>query len=75
MQRVYVLATTHTEAVLSTLSKFELLQLVLQTEASLASQLTNLTTEVKDLLGYFKKREANLAVTTNVNSKLTESVV
>ena len=69
------MATTHTETVLSTLSKFELLQLVLQTEASLASQVTNLTTEVKDLLGYFKKLEANLAVTANVNSKLSESVV
>ena len=45
------MATTHTETVLSTLSKFELLQLVLQTEARLTSQVTNLTTEVKDLLG------------------------
>ena len=69
------MATTHTETVLSTLSKFELLQLVLQTEARLTSQVTNLTTEVKDLLGYFKKLEANLAVTANVNSKLSESVV
>ena len=49
-----VMATTHTEAVLNKLSKVELVQLVLQTEASLASQLTKLITEVKDLLGYFK---------------------
>ena len=69
------MATTHTEAVLSKLRKFELVQLVLQTEASLASQITNLTTEVKDLLGYFKKLEADLAVTKNVNSKLMERVV
>ena len=69
------MATTHIEAVLSKLSKSELVQLVLQTEASLASQITNLTPEVKDLLGYFKKLESDLAVTKNVNSKLTDSVV
>ena len=55
--------TTHTEAVLNKLSKSELVQLVLQTEASLASLITNLPTEVKDLLGYFKKLESDLAVT------------
>ena len=49
------------------------MQLVLQTEASLASHITNLTTEVKDLLGYFKKLEAYLAVTKNVNSELMGS--
>ena len=69
------MATTHTEAVLNKLSKSELVQLVLQTEASLASQITNVTTEVKDLLGYFKKLEADLAVKKNVNSKLMERVV
>ena len=69
------MATTHTEAVLNILSKSELVQLVLQTEASLASQITNLTTEVKDLLGYFKKLESDLAVTKNVNSKLMDRVV
>ena len=41
----------------------------------LKNDLTNLTTEVKDLLGYFKKLEADLAVTKNVNSKLMERVV
>ena len=51
------------------------MQLVLQTEASLASQLANLTTEVKDLHGYFKKLEAGLAVTKNVNTKLMERIV
>ena len=67
------MATTHTDAVLNILSKSELLQLVLQTEASLASQITNLTTEVKDLR-YFKKLEADLAATKNVNAKLLERV-
>ena len=69
------MATTRTETVLKKLSKSELVQLVLQTEANLTSQITNLTTEVKDLLGYLKKLEADLAVTKNVNSKLMKRVV
>ena len=69
------MATTHTEAVLNKLRKSELVQLVLQTDASLTSQITNLTTEVKDLLGYFKKLESDLTVTKNVNSKPMERVV
>ena len=69
------MATTHNEAVLNKLSKSELGHLVLQTEASLASQITNLTTEVKDLLGYFKKLESDLAATKNLNSKLMDRVV
>ena len=48
---------------------------MLQTEASLAAQITDETTEVKDLLGYFKKLEADLAVTKDVNSKPMERVV
>ena len=70
-----VVATTHTEAVLNKLSKSELVQLVLQTEASLASQITNRITEVKNLHGCFKKLEADLAVTKNVNIKLMEREV
>ena len=50
------------------------MQLVLQTKTSLASQITKSTTEV-NLLGYFKKLEADLAVTKNLNSKLMERVV
>ena len=42
------------------------------TEAVLAIPCDN---EVKDLLGYFKKLEADLPVTKNVNSKLIEMVV
>ena len=69
------MATTHTEAVLNRLGKSELVQLALQTEASSVSQITNLTTEVKDLLGYFKKLETDLAVIMNVNSKPMEREV
>ena len=70
-----VMATTHTEAVLNELIRSELVQLVLQTESSLTLQITNLTNEIKDMLGYFKKLEADLAVTKNVKSKLMEGVV
>ena len=38
------MATTRTEFALNKLSKSELVQLVLLTEASLASQITNMTT-------------------------------
>ena len=38
------MATTHTEAVLNKLGKSELVQLVLQTESSLVSQIINRTT-------------------------------
>ena len=69
------MATTHSETVLNKLTKSELVQLVLRTESSLASQITNLTTELKDLLGYLKKLEADLAVTNNVNSKFMGSIV
>ena len=66
---------THTKAVLNNLIKSEMVQLILKTEASLASQITNLTTEVKDLLGYFKKLKEVLPATKNVNIILTERVV
>ena len=69
------MATTHTEAVLNKLCRSELVQLEFQTEASLASQITNRITEVKDLLGCFKKPEGDLAVTKNVNIKLMEREV
>ena len=68
------MATSHTEIGLNKLSKSKLVQLILKTDASLASQITSLTTEVTDLLGYFKKLEADLAVIKNVNTKLLKRV-
>lgn len=55
-----VMDAFHTDAVLNKLIKSKLVQLVVQTEASLASQIIKLTTEVKDILGYFTKLEARL---------------
>ena len=48
------MAGAHTEAVLNKLSKPELVQIILNTEANLGSQIAKLTTEVKDLLDHSK---------------------
>ena len=67
-------AGAHTEAVLNKLSKLELVQIILNTEANLGSQITKLTSEVKNLLDYSKKLEVDVAVVRNVNNKLGERV-
>ena len=69
------MAGTHTEAVLNKLSKPDLVQIILNTEANLRLQIAKLTTEVKDLLDHSKKLEADVAIARNVNSKLVERVV
>ena len=46
-----------TEAVLNKLSKSDLVQLILNTEANVVSYIAKLTTEVKDLLANSKKLE------------------
>ena len=69
------LAGGHTEAVLNKVSKPDLVQLILNTEANLRSQIAKLTIEVKDLLAYSKKLEAYLAIVRNVNSKLEDRAV
>ena len=69
------MAGAHTEAVLNKLSKPDLVQIILNTEANLGSQIAKLTTEVKDLLAHSKKLEADVAIVKNVSSKLAERVV
>ena len=66
---------THTEAVLNKLTKPELVQLLLKTEATLGSQITDLSKEIKDTLTYFKKLEADIAVVKTVNDRLVERVI
>ena len=44
------MAGAHTEAALNKLSKLELVQIILIAEADLGSQISKLTTEVKNLL-------------------------
>ena len=64
----------HTEAVLNKLTKLELIQLRLKTEATLCSQIANLSKEVKDTLTHFKKLKTNVAVVRNVNERLVRLV-
>ena len=69
------MAGAHTKAVLNKLSKPEVVQIILNTEANLGSQIAKLTTEVKNLLDHSKKLEADAAIVKNVNNKLVERVV
>ena len=66
---------THTEAVLNRLTKPELAQLLLNTEATLGSQITDLSKEFKDTHTYFKKFEADIADVRTVNDRLVQRVV
>ena len=56
------MAGANTKAVLNKLSKPDLVQIILNTEANLRSQIAKLTTEVKDLLDHSKKLEADVAI-------------
>ena len=61
---------THTESALNKLTKSELTQLLLKTEATLGSQITNLSKEVNDTLTHFKKLETDIAVFRALNNLL-----
>ena len=66
---------THTEAVLNKLTKPELVQLLLKTEATLGSQISDLSKEIKDTLTHLKKFEVDIAVAKIVNDRLVERIV
>ena len=66
---------THAEAVLNKLTKPELVQLLLKTEAALGSQISDLSKEIKDTLTHLKKLEADIAVIKIVNDRLVERIV
>ena len=63
---------THTEAVLNKLAKPELIQLLLKAEATLASQIADLSKEVKDTVTNLKKIEADISIVRIVSNRLTE---
>ena len=65
---------THTEAVLNKLTKPELVQLLLKTEATLGSQISDLSKEIKDTLTHLKKLEADIAVVKIVNYRLVRGL-
>ena len=59
------MAATQTEAVLNKLSKQELLPLFANIEANLGSKISAMSSEIKDLMAYFRKLDAG--VLKNVN--------
>ena len=69
------IAGAYTQTVLNKLSKPELVQIILNSEANLESQIAKITTEVKKMLDYSKKLEADVAIVRNVSNKLVERVV
>ena len=66
------MAGTHTETFVNKLTKPELVQLLLITEANMGAQISTLTAEVKELSCYLKTFEADVAIVKNVNSRLVE---
>ena len=66
---------TNTEAVLNKFTKLELIQLLLKTEATLGSQISDLPKEIKDTLTHSKKMEADIVVVKIVNDRLVERIV
>ena len=69
------MAGAHTETALNKLSKPELVQVILNTEANFGSQIAKLTTEVKNFLDHSKKLEADMAIVRNINNKLVVEMV
>ena len=69
------MAGIHTEAVLNKLTKRELIQFLLNTEANMGAQISTVTAEVKELSSYLKKLEVDVAIVKNVNSELVEQLV
>ena len=69
------MAETHTEAILNKLSKPELVQLLLNTEANMGAHIATLTAEIKEINNHLNKLEADVAVTKNVNSRLVDQLV
>ena len=69
------MAETRTEAILNKLSKPELVQLLLNTEANMVADIATLTAEIKEISNHLKKLEVDIAVTKNVNSRLVDQLV
>ena len=69
------MAGIHTEAVLNKLTKRELIQFLLNTEANMGAQISTVTAEVKELSSYLKKLKVDVAIVKNVNSELVEQLV
>ena len=66
------MAGTHTQAVLKKLRKQKFIQLFLKTEANMGLQVSTMANEIRDLLGYLLKLEADVAILKNLNEKLLQ---
>ena len=62
----------HKQAVLKKVTKHDLIQLILGTEATLDSQIPYLSKKVKDTLTHFKKLETDIAAVKTVNNRFVE---
>ena len=60
----------HTEATLKDLNKPDLIELVLQLESEISSQIKELISEIRDLVTQMKKVRVDVAIVENVNEKL-----
>ena len=69
------MAGTHTEAILNKLSKAELIQLPLNTEANMGAPIATLTAAIKEISNHLNKLRADVAVTKSVNSQLVDQLV
>ena len=65
----------HTEALLNKQTKPQLVQPLLKTEATLGSQISDLSKKIKDTLAHLKMLEADIAVVKTVNDRLVERIV
>lgn len=66
------MAGLHTDAVLNKLSKRELVQLVLNTDAKMGFHISSIANEIKYLLAYFKRLEEEVTILQKANEKLVE---
>ena len=69
------MAGNHTETILNKLSKPELVQLLLNTEANMGAHLATSTDEIKENNNNLNKLEADVTVTKNVNTRLVDQLV
>ena len=64
----------HTEATLKGLNKPDLIELVLQLESEINSQIKELISKIRDLVTQMKKVRVDVAIVENVNEKLVNQL-
>ena len=69
------MSSTYTEAVLKKLTKPELIDLLIKTEATQGTKITNLSKGVKDTLAHLKVLEADITILSTVNKRFVEKLV